>query len=349
MCDHRGVNHATRARAVEGIARLSKAELDLATLFVEMNRLVARALPSDGACWHTVDPATLVETGYFVQDMPPPDAHVAKFAYLSGDFNSLIKLARGPRHSGVLSAATGGQLERSLRYRELLAPKDIQGELRASLVVEGQAWGCFSLFRMAPADFTEVDQDFAHDLSSLLGRGLRAAGIRARTTGHPVTLWPGLVLLDENLRVESVTEPARTWLEELGHLGMSGRDALPFALLAAAERARGPEGSASARALGVSGRWVQVHASPMAGAPKRIAVILQAAPSPSLAPLISATYGLTARERELTELVLQGCGTHEIAERLFISPHTVQAHLKSIFAKTGVHSRRELVGRVFAP
>ena len=49
MCDHRGVNHATRARAVEGIARLSKAELDLATLFVEMNRLVARALPNDGA------------------------------------------------------------------------------------------------------------------------------------------------------------------------------------------------------------------------------------------------------------------------------------------------------------
>jgi hypothetical protein len=112
----------------------------------------------------------------------------------------------------------------------LLAPEDTQGELRVSLVVEGQVWGIFTLFRITPADFTEVDQVFARDLASLLGRRLRAAGVRARTTGHPVTLWPGLVLLYENLRVESVAELARTWLEELGHLRMSGRDALPFAV-----------------------------------------------------------------------------------------------------------------------
>ncbi len=39
--------------------------------------------------------------------------------------------------------------------------------------------------------------------------------------------------------------------------------------------------------------------------------------------------------------------TAQIAERLCISSHTVQEHLKHVFAKTGVNSRRDLVGTVF--
>ena len=78
-----------------------------------------------------------------------------------------------------------------------------------------------------------------------------------------------------------------------------------------------------------------------------MAVILQGAAPASIAPLIAAAYGLSRRERELTELILQGRVTADIATRLFLSPHTVQEHLKSIFTKTGVGSRRELVGAVF--
>jgi DNA-binding CsgD family transcriptional regulator len=59
-------------------------------------------------------------------------------------------------------------------------------------------------------------------------------------------------------------------------------------------------------------------------------------------------YELTPRERQTATLVLGGRSTDQIAAELCISPQTVQQHLKAIFDKIGVRSRRELVAQLFA-
>jgi DNA-binding CsgD family transcriptional regulator len=78
-----------------------------------------------------------------------------------------------------------------------------------------------------------------------------------------------------------------------------------------------------------------------------VAVIIEPAHPARIAALLMSAYGLTDRERDVTGLVLQGRSTSEIAADLVVSAHTVQEHLKTVFDKTGVRSRRDLVGKVF--
>ena len=51
---------------------------------------------------------------------------------------------------------------------------------------------------------------------------------------------------------------------------------------------------------------------------------------------------LTGRERELLELVSLGLTNQEIAQRMFLSPHTVKDYLSSVLAKFGAANRTEL-------
>jgi DNA-binding NarL/FixJ family response regulator len=55
---------------------------------------------------------------------------------------------------------------------------------------------------------------------------------------------------------------------------------------------------------------------------------------------------LTARELEVLLLLDRHLGTDEIAQRLFISEHTVRSHVKSLLGKLGVSSRREALDRL---
>lgn len=162
---------------------------------------------------------------------------------------------------------------------------------------------------------------------------------------------PGLVVLDAAGEVESRTPGADRWLADLPDADLdAGR--LPTAVRSVAVRARQPADRpgqvAMARVLSRNGAWVVLHGARLdTDGAQRVAVIVEPAHPARIYPLLMAAFGLTARERDVTRLVLQGASTAEIATELVVSAHTVQQHLKAIFSKTGVRSRRELVGRIF--
>ncbi len=56
-------------------------------------------------------------------------------------------------------------------------------------------------------------------------------------------------------------------------------------------------------------------------------------------------YGLTTRERSVLELMVQGLIKKEISERLGLSYHTVDNHLRNIYAKLQVHTRGGAVAK----
>ena len=56
-------------------------------------------------------------------------------------------------------------------------------------------------------------------------------------------------------------------------------------------------------------------------------------------------YGLSSREREVLELMVQGLIKKEIADRLQLSYHTVDNHLRSIYGKLQVHTRGGAVAK----
>jgi DNA-binding CsgD family transcriptional regulator len=91
-----------------------------------------------------------------------------------------------------------------------------------------------------------------------------------------------------------------------------------------------------------------LDAARLDGADGGIAVSVRPARPDDVLEIVCRATGLSPRERELVALVVDGLATKTIARRLHLSEHTVQDHLKSVFAKVGVRSRRELVSCLVA-
>jgi len=76
-----------------------------------------------------------------------------------------------------------------------------------------------------------------------------------------------------------------------------------------------------------------------------IAVSIEPSTPAERMDLFARTHGLSVRESEVLALVGTGADSRGIAERLVVSEHTVNDHVKAVLAKTGARTRQVLISR----
>jgi DNA-binding CsgD family transcriptional regulator len=315
-----------------------------------------QVVPIDALWWAAVDPATLLFTQAYRENLPADSgAYFVENEFLHDDVNKWTDLAKARSGVRTLMQATDDRPDRSDRYRDIFAPLGLRDELRAVLRVRGTSWGYMCLHReTARANFSADEARFVRQLAPHIAEGLRMGLVRqACDSDYPVDgapQGPGLVLLALDGAVVGMNLTAGAWLEELG--GQADGTDLPIEFRALAIRLTHPDPSkpclARLRMRTGSRRWAVLHASWLnSDAGATVAIIIEDAAPAEVAPMIMAAFGLTAREQTISGLVCQGLSTRQISERLHLTIDTVQDHLKSVYDRTGVHSRGELVATIF--
>ena len=344
-----------KQRALDKIVRLSNEPRGLVTFWQESSEVLASALSYfDEPCWYTVDPASLLVTSHYNPHMPALPPEWLAMEYYADDVNKIADVARSPSGLSTLHEATGGDPSGSPRWQVNIQYGGDQELIAALRTPAGEVWGALGLYReRGAAHFDDVEKRWLRTLAPHLAEGARRSLLVGEATDPEGPQAPGLLVLADDWTVESSTPGVQQWLRDLPD-GDVDAGRLPAAVLSVAGRAlRSVQGSepaevAMARVLTRSGTWVVLHGAPLqSGSDRRVAVIIEPAHPARITSLLMSAYALTERERDVTRLVLQGSSTTDIALKLRLSANTVQQHLKSIFDKTGVRSRRDLVGKVF--
>lgn len=342
----------------EELKRLRQSSLTLERINAAVAEHLRAALDIDAIALMHTDPVTFLGTDAFVQGFPAgaPELFFGRI-YLQNEARTFLDMKASGEAVSLLSAYTRGQLDNEPRYRELYRPAGLKHEVRTCLGVGSHHWGALCVVRGSDSrDFSDPEQQFLALVAPHLGEALRTASIRAgldlQETGGTITL-----LLDQENRVLFQSSKAEEVLSGF-HEG-TGHGTLPPQLgsvvaLLRANQAR-PDGAIHGLepSLTVPDRqhrwWTVTALVPGPGSPPDVAVVLVVAPARSQErfPRLVAAYNLTPRERTLVEMVAAGLSTKEIAAQLYVTNYTVQDHLKHIFAKLNVTSRRELMALLF--
>jgi DNA-binding CsgD family transcriptional regulator len=354
----------TSALTVERVRRdvevLAAAGLDLVTFLAEAEASLQRAVPHCASCMATVDPATELLTGTWkFGDLAGNDEHDHDWGRIEyGDLEgtTFTELGRRPLPAAGVHLETRGDPVASRRMRDLMLPVyDYTDELRLVARDGKRLWGGMAFFRHGHDHFTEEEVAFLASLSGTVAQGLRA-GLLARIAAAPPPdgdVGPAVLIVGTDDRAAQVSVGAEARLAELAEGDNAAAATGTIAALVAGARRYGAGATdrlPRSRVRSRRGRWFVLHASPLAGrdgATGDVVVTIEEARPPEIVPLVVAAFDLTPREQDVTQLVLQGVDTKEIARTLHLSAYTVQDHLKSVFEKADVRSRRELIARVF--
>ncbi|MBO9625017.1 MAG: helix-turn-helix transcriptional regulator [Microbacterium sp.] len=356
------VSSLTADRVRSDIDVLSRAGLGVDEFLDEASTALARVLPSVAACIGTHDPVTeMLTSGRKFGDLARRDAEDPLFAILEyggAETTAFSDIVRADIPAIAMSASGHGRPGASVRMDRLIRPMfGYSDELRLAFRDDAGLWGGIALFRdddIPP--FTDEEVRWAGGLSGSFARGVRVgvlAQLGSSSLIDTAVDGPAVVVIDQRDEVVRMSTGAQTRLLQLGEAADSTDPiGTVYALVMAARRMVGSadERVPRARVRTRSGIWLVLHASPFlgqGGAVGEVVVTIEEARPSEVVDLVVAAFGLTRRERDVTELVLRGVETKEIAARLHLSAYTVQDHLKVVFDKAGVRSRRELITRVY--
>lgn len=335
--------------------------LDLDTFLNEALLSLRRAVPFEAVCFGTVDPTTrlLTSTRKYgsLRGQDDRDHDWGLIEYGGRETTTFTEMADSGLRAAGVHQTTSGRLEESTRLRELIQPEYGYGdELRALCYDRGHLWGEAAYFRSSDdRPFSADEVTFLASLTTVMGVGVRAGLLASLASMAPLDSpqGPAVMIMGADDTIVQVNSGAGRWLDEvaLGGTGTSSAGVIGSLVGAARRYARGEWPSPPrARLRTGSGLWLVLHATPLSarnGIQGEVVVTIEEARPPEVVPLVVAAFGLTARERDVVALVLQGLDTKEISGQLFLSAWTVQDHLKSIFEKASVRSRRELIARVY--
>jgi DNA-binding CsgD family transcriptional regulator len=347
------------------VKRLCYVGLDETTLLREAAERLRRVVPFEAYCAFVTDPMSRLIMRSLAEEMGGEREERIFFehVYFEDEFTGYDWAAKGRLPVELTSEATGGRLERSLRYRELISPLGLHYEARSVYTVGGELWGGLDLIReRGRQDFERCQVRLLRRIVPHLSSGLKAGVLHPQQSSESVgSAVIGMLVLDHHGRVAQYNRGAERWLRELEDLGdgwQEGpglpaavwmvRSALRKALNPETERDRARVPRLCARAR--SGQWLTLHASqsePLPGRGSETMIVIEPAGPKEMAWLGAAAYGLSPREKEVVDLVVRSASTKHIAATLYISEYTVQKHLSNVFEKVGVRSRQALVKRLF--
>jgi DNA-binding NarL/FixJ family response regulator len=351
-----------RTRARERIVALGAAGLEDRDLRRQVLAILREVIDFGAYVWLLTDPVTAVGAAPLAEVPCMTELPALIKAKYATSVNRWTALQQQASPAGLLNDAVGGDLSRSRVWREVMSRYGIGDVASAVFADQYGCWSFLDLWRDdARGPFDGTDAEFIASVAAPLTSALRHC--QARTFVEPPTphrddAGPVVLTLDDDLRITSRTAASQAWLNVLLPPEPDER-AIPASIYNVAAQLLAAENGiddhpASARTHLAGGFWLTLRAARLSsdekpGAPAdrgaTLVVTIEEASAAERLDLFSRSFGLTAREHELLGLLATGSDTRAMARQMSLSEHTIQDHVKSIFAKTGARDRVTVLSR----
>jgi DNA-binding CsgD family transcriptional regulator len=339
-------------RMVARVQRLCSSPLDERSLRAAILLELQRTIGFDYYVWLLTDPVTTVGCAPLA-DVPclPELAELIRLKYLTPTNRWTTLLGGGA--VGRLSDFTGPEVMTS-SWREFLQRHGVADIASTAFADRFGCWGFLDLWRCKRRVFDRSDAELLAAVGKSITAALRTrqGGMFrvAKTVAAPIA-GPAVLIINDQLHVTARTAAATEWLRSMLPTPPAAAPIPAAALNVAAQLLAAEAGvdkhPAAARSFVPGHTWLTLRASRMESADsadgRTIAVSIEETPTAERVDLFARCHALSARERQLLELLSRNADTTEIAENMNISEYTVQDHLKSIFGKTGLSGRSALI------